>query len=74
MLPNKEAIQAAAKEISSHAIILYNLMKPGTTLDIVLHEEKQIVTPNQTQEAKHLLITKPEICANIHVRPHANSN
>lgn len=73
-MDNNTELHALTRQIGKHAIELYNLMKAGSTIIITLHDEGGIVVPGQPSQVKYLIITKPDVCGNVHIKPAANTN
>jgi hypothetical protein len=66
---SKAEIQAILNDISVHAAKLHDLMKVGTTIDIVFILEDKILLPNQPPKLSHLLLVKPEVFAEVKLTP-----
>lgn len=45
--------------IGNAAERLYDIMKPGQTLEVILPQADALLIPNQPRKVKRLLITKP---------------
>jgi hypothetical protein len=75
MQNNKEKLlQQALKEIGQHAVRLYDLMDPGTTIDIIFSKAEEIVVPTQLPKIRHLIIIKPNIHLALSLTPINNTN
>lgn len=74
MVNNKEELQQAIKEIGKCAVKLYDLMDPGTTIDVKLPDSGTIMTPHQTPKARRLIITKPNVHLALTLTPINNTN
>lgn len=63
----KEKLDQVLKAIEGYANELYELMKPGMVIDIMIPEQIDIIVPNQQPKMKRLIIMKPMM--HLRIRP-----
>lgn len=62
----KEEIQKRINVIFTNAVEIYDLMPFGMTLEVTIPTQQEIIVPNQKEEIKTLIITKPIQSLRIH--------
>jgi hypothetical protein len=63
-----EKMQQILNDISKNALPIYNMLQPGTSITIAIHQPRAIIS-NEPLEKGYLIITKPIIFANFEVAP-----